>query len=174
MEDLYSERRVAFRLAPLVLALVIAACSTTTPEIGGSPAVSPAPGKPYVAPKSVVPPEPDTSRNTKALPSDIAAHANALTLADAVDVALRNNPQTSLSWSQARTAAYEYASAKGAFFPEVSATANVGRSQSTTQTGFVQRTQFAPLVSLSYLLLDFGGRNGTIGAAREKMMFVIV
>ena len=172
MEDLKTERRVAFRAAPLALALVIAACSHTTPSIGGSPAISPAPGKPYVPPKNVVPPEPDSTNTRKTLPSDVAAHANSLTLADAVDVALRNNPQTSLSWSQARTAAYEYASTKGAYFPVVDATASVGRSQSTTQTGFVERTQFAPLVSLSYLLLDFGGRSGTIGAARENTIGV--
>ena len=172
MEDLYTERRVAFRLAPLALALVIAACSHTTPSIGGSSAISPAPGKPYVPPKNVVPAEPDSTSTKKTLPSDVAGHANSLLLADAVDLALRNNPQTSLSWSQARTAAYEYASTKGAYFPEVDATASVGRSQSTTQTGFVERTQFAPLVSLSYLLLDFGGRNGTIGAARENTIGV--
>ena len=158
MEDLKTERRVAFRLAPLALALVIAACSHTTPSIGGSPAISPAPGKPYVPPNGVVPPEPDSTNTKKTLPSDVAGRANSLTLADAVDIALRNNPQTSLSWSQARTAAYEYASTKGAYFPVVDATASVGRSQSTTQTGFVERTQFAPLVSLSYLLLDFGGQ----------------
>src|SRR5450432_1977981 len=172
MEDLYTERRVAFRLAPLALALVIAACSHTTPSIGGSSAISPAPGKPYVPPKNVVPAEPDSTSTKKTLPPDLAQRENSLTLADVVDVALRNNPQTSLSWSQARTAAYEYGSAKGAFFPEVDATASVGRSQSTTQTGFVERTQFAPLVSLSYLLLDFGGRSGTIGAARENTIGV--
>ena len=123
-------------------------------------------------PRDVVPPEPDSSRTTTTLPPDVTPRANALTISDAVDVALRNNPQTTLSWSQARTAAYVYASTKGAFFPAIDATASVGRSQSTTQTGFVERTQFAPLVSLSYLLLDFGGRNGTIGAARENTIAV--
>ncbi len=172
MEDQYTERRVAVRRAPLVLALVIAACSHATPSIGGSPAISPAPGLPYKAPNGIVPPEPDSSKANKSLPPDLAErHAN-LTLADAVDVALRNNPQTSLAWSQARTAAYGYGSAKGAIFPQIDASANLARSQSTTQTGFVQRTQFAPLVSLSYLLLDFGGRSGTIGAARENTIVV--
>jgi len=184
MEDLYTERRVAVRRAPALplqsgaryvpfaLALLFSACSHTTPSIGGSPAISPAAGTPYKAPKGVVPPEPDSGTASKTLPPDLAEHRNSLTLADAVDVALRNNPQTSLAWSQARTAAYEYGSAKGAYFPAVDASANLSRSQSVTQTGFVQRTQFAPLVSLSYLLLDFGGRSGTIGAARENTVAV--
>ncbi len=172
MEDMNTGRRVAFRCAPLAIVLVIGACTHAVPEIGGARAVSPAPGVPYTPPKGVVAPEPDSTSVRKALPPDIAPRADGLALADVVDLALRNNPQTALAWTQARTAAYEYGSAKGTFFPEVSATANVGRSQSTTQTGFVQRTQFAPLVSLSYLLLDFGGRAGTIGAARENTLVV--
>jgi outer membrane protein len=184
MGDLYTERRVAVRRAPALplqsgvrwvpfaLALLFSSCSTTTPSIGGSPAISPAPGTPYKAPKGVVPPEPDSTTARKTLPPDLAQRQDALTLADAVDLALRNNPQTALAWSQARTAAYEYGSTKGTYFPAVDATANLSRSQSVTQTGFVQRTQFAPLVSLSYLLLDFGGRSGTIGAARENTVAV--
>ncbi|MBK5188390.1 MAG: TolC family protein [Gemmatimonadaceae bacterium] len=169
---LRSDFRLPAALVRCALALALAACSTTTPSIGGSPAVSPAPGTPYVAPKSVVPPEPDSGNARKTLPSDLAARDSSLTLADVVDVSLRNNPQTALAWSKGRTAAYEYGSARGTYFPAVDATANVGRSQSTTQTGFVERTQFAPLVSLSYLLLDFGGRSGTIGAARENTVAV--
>ncbi|MEO8880136.1 MAG: TolC family protein [Gemmatimonadaceae bacterium] len=172
MEDLYTKRRVAFRCAPLSIALVIAACSHTVPTIGGERAVSPAPGIPYAPPKGVVAPEPDSTNVKRTLPPDLAPRADILTLADVVDLALRNNPQTALAWSQARTAAYEYGSAKGTFFPLVAASGSFGRSQSTTQTGFVQRTQFSPLISLSYLLLDFGGRAGTIGAARENTLVV--
>ena len=162
--------RSAGRWCALMLAL--AACSTSTPSIGGSPAVSPAPGSPYKAPKGVVPPEPDSTKTRKQLPPDVVPRANGLALADVVDVALRNNPQTALSWTQARTAAYQYASTRGTYFPTVDATANLSRAQSVTQTGFVQRSQFAPLVSLSYLLLDFGGRSGSIGAARENTIAV--
>ena len=188
MGDLNTERRVADCRAPALplpcskrlrrarvpwaLALLLFACSHTIPSIGGSPAVSPAPGVPYTPPKGVVPPEPDSSRTRTALPPDITPRDSSLSLADVVDVALRNNPQTTLAWAQARTAAYEYGSARGTYFPEIDATADVARSQSTTQTGFVQRTQFAPLVSLSYLLLDFGGRSGTIGAARANTIGV--
>ena len=188
MRDPYTERRVAASRAPalpllcnarlslarvpLALALFVIGCSHSIPSIGDSPAISPAPGVPYTPPKGVVPPEPDSSRRTTALPPDIAPRDSSLTLANVVDVSLRNNPQTALAWTQARTAAYQYGSARGTFFPTIDATANVARSQSTTQTGFVQRTQFAPLVSLSYLLLDFGGRAGTIGAARENTVAV--
>ena len=89
------------------LALFLAACSHSIPSIGGSPAASSAPGVPYSPPKGVVPPESDSNRKTTALPPDIAPRDSSLTLADVVDVSLRNNPQTSLAWAEARTAAYE-------------------------------------------------------------------
>jgi outer membrane protein len=188
MQDAYTERRAAehrTRALPLLcsarahparvllaLALVLGGCTSSVPSIGGKSAVSPAPGTPYAPPRGAVPAEPDSSKARATLPPDIAPHDTSLSLPEVVDVALRNNPQTALAWSQARTAAFEYGSARGTFFPAVSASANLGRSQSTTQTGFVERTQFAPLVSLSYLLLDFGGRAGTIGAARENTIAV--
>jgi outer membrane protein len=188
MQDAYTERRAAehrTRALPLLcsarahparvllaLALVLGGCTSSVPSIGGKSAVSPAPGTPYAPPRGAVPAVPDSSMARATLPPDIAPHDTSLSLPEVVDVALRNNPQTALAWSQARTAAFEYGSARGTFFPAVSASANLGRSQSTTQTGFVERTQFAPLVSLSYLLLDFGGRAGTIGAARENTIAV--
>lgn len=188
MGEPFTERRVASRRARALpsyctsrfqqarvrfaLALFLVGCSTSTPSIGGKPAVSPAPGAPYVPPRGVVPAEPDSSKTRTSLPPDIAPHDTSLALPEVVDVALRNNPQTALSWSQARTAAFQYGSARGTYFPTIDASASLARSQSTTSTGFVQRTQFAPLVSLSYLLLDFGGRSGAIGAARENTIAV--
>ena len=189
MGEPFTERRVAVRRARALpsyfitrfpparvlfaLALFLVGCSASSaPSIGGKPAVSPAPGVPYTPPRGVVPPEPDSSKTSSSLPPDIAPHDTSLALAEVVDVALRNNPQTALSWSQARTAAFQYGSARGTYFPTIDASANLARSQSTTSTGFVERTQFAPLVSLSYLLLDFGGRSGTIGAARENTIAV--
>ncbi len=157
---------------PAALALFLFACGHSVPSIGGESAVAPAPGTPYKPPRGVVPPEPDSGKAQSALPKDLAPRDTALALPDVVDVALRNNPQTALSWSQARTAAFQYGSARGAYFPTIDATASLGRSQTTTTTGFIERTQFAPLVNLSYLLLDFGGRSGTIGAARENTIAV--
>jgi len=160
------------RLLRCAIALALAACAHAPPAISGEPPVAPVPGKAWKAPHGTIPPEPATKPDFSALPPDLASRANSLTLADAVDVALLHNPQTTLSWSEARTAAFEYGSARGVYFPTIDATASVGRSQSVTQTGYVERTQFSPLVSLSYLLLDFGGRGGTIGAARENVIAV--
>jgi outer membrane protein TolC len=101
------------------------------------------------------------------LPADIAPRTDVLSLADIVDVALRNNPQTQVSWAQARAGAAFYGAAKAQNLPSVDATSNVLRTKTTSQLGAATRTTIAPTVTLSYLLLDFGGSRGTIDAARD-------
>ena len=98
-------------------------------------------------------------------PADIAP-GGVLALGEVVDLALRNNPQTQLSWAQARAAAASYGAAAGAFVPTVDASANEARLQTTSQLGASERSTITPTVSLSYLLFDFGGRAGTVAAAR--------
>src|SRR5205807_681287 len=100
------------------------------------------------------------------LPPDVAPRADVLGLNDVVDVALRNNPQTQLSWAQARAGAATYGAATGAYFPTIDATSNITRTSQPSATGTNERTAITPTVTLSYLLLDFGGRSGTVAAAR--------
>lgn len=90
-------------------------------------------------------------------------------LADVVDLALRNNPQTQVSWSQARAGATAYGAASAAYLPTVDASSNAAYSQTTvgqTLGGTGTRRSITPAATLSYLLLDFGGRSGTVAAAR--------
>ncbi|MEP6731323.1 MAG: TolC family protein [bacterium] len=98
--------------------------------------------------------------------SDSVRGSGALALGQVVDIALRNNPQTQITWAQARAGAAEYGAAGAAYVPTVDATANVARSQTTSQLGSSERSTITPTATLSYLLLDFGGRSGTVAAAR--------
>jgi outer membrane protein len=105
-----------------------------------------------------------------ALPADVAWRSGALTLGDVVDVALRNNPQTQLSWSQARIGAAQYGAASAAYLPTVDGSVNAAYSQTTvgqTLGGVGTRRSVTPGATLSYLLFDFGGRSGTVAAARD-------
>lgn len=90
-------------------------------------------------------------------------------LAEIVDVALRNSPATRLSYSQARAAADVYGSSQGRFFPTVTAGVAATQSLSVAAQGRapVQRTQYGPTLSLQYTVLDFGGRSGNIDVARQ-------
>jgi outer membrane protein TolC len=107
-----------------------------------------------------------------------------------MDLSLRNNPQTRQSWALARASANDYGSSRGALFPTVNAGINLTQSNSTLGTtsngtgftntqldstgssrsvfGGTSRSQLAPSVSLSYLVLDLGGRAGTIESAKQR------
>lgn len=161
------------RFVPLLILLTgtaLGACSRAPqPRIAGAPAAPPSASEPWRAPRGVVPAEPRSPDSAAGIPSDIAERRTSLALADVVDLALRNNPQTQLSWSQARAGAATYGAASAAYLPTVDASANAAYSQTTvgqTLGGTGTRRSITPAVSLSYLLFDFGGRSGTVAAAR--------
>src|SRR4051812_42907883 len=117
---LWSPSRVA-RFLFLSLLAGAASCSRAPlPRIAGAPAAPPSASEPWRAPARAVPPEPPRGA-VDALPVDVAARRGSLLLADVVDLALRNNPQTQLSWAQARAGAASYGAATASWFPTVDA-----------------------------------------------------
>ncbi len=157
-------RPLRFSLYPVFL-FIFAGCSSALPTIGGAPSAPPVREEPWHVPAGVVPAEPVLDP-TIASASDSARAAGPLVLGQVVDLALRNNPLTQIAWAQARAGAALYGAASAAYLPTVDATANVIRTQTTSQTGSSLRSTITPTASLSYLLLDFGGRSGTVAAAR--------
>jgi outer membrane protein TolC len=106
------------------------------------------------------------------IPPDLEAKAQALQLADVVDLALRNNPETQVAWASARAAAATYGSARGAWFPslDLDGTGTTLKTIATQGRAAVRQTVYGASVTLSYLLLDFGGRSGSISQAREALI----
>jgi outer membrane protein len=158
------------RATVLFLATVFAgACAYGPPSVNGVPGAPASPSSTWTPPSRGVAPEPPV--RTPDLPPDVAARASQLTLGDVIDLALRNNPVTRVSWSQARAAAAEYGSTRGAFLPSLIGSATVSRTRSVPVNGgsSIERTQVNPSLTLSYLLLDFGGRSGTIDEARQNL-----
>jgi len=104
-----------------------------------------------------------------AVPPDLKQRIQALTLGDVVDLALRNNPATRASWAQARAAADLLGSARGQYYPTIDGAATLSRTKTATTNAVSAglRTQYGPSVSLNYLLLDFGGRSGSVETARQ-------
>jgi outer membrane protein len=161
--------RVSRRIFALALT-VLAGCGT--PRVNGVAGASPSPSVPWTPPARAVKPEPlVTSAQADAVPSDLREKIQQLTLTDVVDLALRNNPATRASWSQARAAADRLGSARGEYYPTINALGSVSRikSPATNTRPAGQRTEYGPSISLSYLLLDFGGRSGTIETARQDL-----
>lgn len=160
------------RFSPVMLALALGATAcmhAPAPKIAGEPAAPRSSSEPWHAPAYTVPAEP-AHPAVPTLPAELAPRANALAMSDVVDVALRNNPQTQLSWAQARQGAAQYGAATAAYFPTIDATSNAAFSKTTvgvSNGGVGERKTITPQLSLSYLLLDFGGRSGTRDAARN-------
>ena len=162
-------------LTGAVAALALAGCVSAPPAIDGVAAAPPRPNAYWKPPASVTAPPAAAPAPTPRAAADAGAgplSAQALrqlTLADAVDIALRDNPATRLSWAQARAAADVYGASRGSLFPTITGSATITRSRSIAVPGRLagERTQWGPSVNLSYLVFDFGGRAGGIEAARQ-------
>lgn len=147
--------------------LVTAACTPHRP-----PSIDGVPGAP-TQPNEYWNPSPDVKArvqrpNPTTAPVAIPAATGHLSMGDVVDLALRNNPTTRLSWAQARAAADAFGASRGQFFPSLSIDVGGSQAQPLAPSGVLsQRVQYGPTLSLNYLVLDFGGRAGNVDVARQ-------
>ena len=145
--------------------IALAACHPGTPRIDGVPGAPPAPSAPWRVPPQVM--TPATEASAAATPPALGQQ---LSVAEVVDIALRNSPATQISWAQARSAADLYGAARGTLLPNLNGTVNLTESNAASANatgGATQRTDLIPSASLNYLLLDFGARGATIDIARQ-------
>lgn len=100
-----------------------------------------------------------------------------LTLPQILDIALRNNPATKLTWAKARAAAAQWGESQSPLFPSLSANYSFERSMTTYppefgSPRFVQYlSDWGPGLSLSYLLFDFGQTRAAAESARQALLF---
>ncbi len=93
-----------------------------------------------------------------------------LRLADAIDLALCNNPLTRQSWASAKVQAAALGVARSAYLPEVNLDGSVRRTEvRNTQVGAGSFNIGDLSLSLNYLLFDFGGREANVDLARESL-----
>src|SRR5438046_4753336 len=142
-----------------------------TPGVRGVAGTAPAPNVLWTPP----PPRQAAARAAASpeLPPDLAGRIAQLKLTDVIDIALRNNTATSAAWADARSAAASYGAAKGQIYPTVALNGTVTairRTVSSAGQQAVEQQFSSPTLNLSWLLLDFGGRSGSIGAARAALL----
>jgi outer membrane protein len=161
-------RRTAMLLAAVCGA--VAGCAGT-PGVSGVQGVSPAPGVPWTPPPAARAAAGD-SVPPPALPDDLGERIRRLTLADIVDLGLRNNPTTRLAWANAQTAASAYGAERGAGLPTVDAEVSAARLKTAASQGrsAVEQSVLTTSVTLSYLLFDIGGRRGRVAGARQRLI----
>jgi outer membrane protein TolC len=149
----------------------LAAAGCTTPR-GAVDARAPRPAPALAAVPKVENPAPPALASPQPAPAaepEGPADAPPRSLADLVDRALARDPATRAAWRDARAAAATTGSRRAAYLPTVDATG-------TLQTGAAQRagaggpstteqTTATAAASLTWLLLDLGGRSAAVDEA---------
>lgn len=161
------------RALAVLLAAMSASCTSLPTERGVADAVSKAPGTPWTPPPEArKPPEKDKAPAAPpVLPSDVVQSGRTLTLAQAIELSLRNSPVTREAWFRARAAAADVGSKRGAWFPTLELDANLTRQKQAALGGTVTilNTSYGPSLSLNWLLLDAGGRQADIDEAKAAL-----
>src|SRR5438094_1224434 len=157
-----------FRLGTLVTATAALLAGCGTPGVRGVAGTAPAPNVLWTPPRHTAP----TLAPPPAVPADLGARISQLRLADVIDIALRNNTATSAAWADARAAAATYGAAKGQYYPTIAlgGTAQAIKRIASGGVGAAKQQSFGPNVNVSWLLLDFGGRSGSIDVTREALL----
>lgn len=127
-------------------------------------------------------------KKTAEIPFQVSDLSGTMTLPRLLDIALYNNPSTRLSWNAARAAAYGYRVSLSDYYPTVDFTGTLN-AQTNTGTAFANsgnaivtnnttptpahKQSFSTYIfndlSLTYLLLDFGGRNAASEYALQAL-----
>lgn len=146
--------------ASLQRGVLLAACALAL-----APAHAGEPGDPFGT-QAAVPPLAGL-RATGSVPCQPADFTKPLSLADAVDVALCNNPQTRQVWASARAQAAQVGVAQAAYLPSISASATASRIRNEAARGGAPYSQQSLGADLSYVLFDFGARAASLENARQ-------
>jgi outer membrane protein TolC len=94
-------------------------------------------------------------------------------LAELVDFAERNNPETRVAWEGAKARGAALHIAESELYPALAGVAlsQVDREDVLFGSSFVRQTvaAFGPAVQLDYIMFDFGARAGRIASARAEL-----
>src|SRR5882762_3350682 len=138
-----------------------------------------------IASGQTVPPSPDRSWHFPA-EREVRAEAKALRvsrlaidatksypLAELVDFAERNNPETRVAWEGAKARGAALHIAQSELYPALAAVAlsQVHREDLLFGSSFVRQTvaAFGSVLQLDYIMFDFGARAGRIATARAEL-----
>jgi len=118
-----------------------------------------------------VPAAPPQAPADNALLAQLPKQGTAITLRQLIGFALQNSPQTRSTWLSARAAAAGVVSRRSAYYPQIDAQVQAGYSHQTIGKGLftVDAFTLTPGATLSYLLLDLGGRSADIGEAEALL-----
>lgn len=172
-----------FRIGIVACALLLSGCMRYPADHSLNDWVAPAADQAWQPTPPVESPVPGKKPKVD-IPADLLQPGAKWQLTDIIKIALANNPDTRAAWYAARSAAADWLSQKGNYYPQVNADVSLShtdRSGVTGQTGQSTRSvggyttkdsinSFQPAVSLSWLLFDFGGRKAAVREKREALL----
>ena len=151
-----------------VAAAFTAGCSSILPR--GLTAEAPVPSAPERV-VELVPPA-ATEQAVASIPEDLLAPDATFTLADVVEIALRNNPLTRASYFRALAARAQVGIDRAPYYPTIELDVNAARIQQSALGGQFnyQLTSYGPDVTLNYLLFNVGGRAADAESSRLGLL----
>jgi len=152
-------------IALTAAAALVAGCVEMQPKAFVDSSTPPAPQDRAELP----PPPPPAPTPAPAVPlPPPGAAPQTITAMQAVDLALRNNPETRRTWLAARAAAAALGSERSAWYPTIEVDGVLTRQKSAALGGqnVFYQTVYGPAATVNWLLLDFGGRSADIEEAK--------
>lgn len=113
----------------------------------------------------------EIATRARARPQLLASHV--YSLAELIDIAEQNNPETRVSWEQAKENAAQLGIARSALYPTLAAMASASANRYSLFFGKFYREDvelFPATLNLSYTLVDFGARATRIDAAEANLL----
>ncbi len=151
-----------------VVGLLTTSCSSVTPR--GLTAEAPVPSAPerMVELTAPAPPEP----NPPSIPERLMVSDATLTLADVVEIALRNNPLTRESYFRALAARAQLGIDRSPYYPTIDLDVNAARTKQSVVGGQFnfRQTTYGPELTLNYLVFDLGGRAADAEGSRLALL----
>src|SRR5262245_15545209 len=111
MGDSWRSFRGEFRLGPVVVRALLTLSFASAASAAPGP-VPPSPSETVPLPMPTGPPE----KTLREIPPDLRDRLSSLTLAEVVDLALRNSPRTRSTWAAARSKADEVGIQRAAYY----------------------------------------------------------
>jgi outer membrane protein len=170
-KNLTSNNPRFFAIVLFIAVLTFVGCASDLRPVWKSPGTAPSSAELWTPTHDTM--STSASRSPRiTMPEDIIESGESLNLLNIVDIALRNNPETTAAWSQARSAAAAYESNKGSYYPQISATAGTSYIRGYSDNGETSYTQRDSLgaLELNWLIFDFGGREAALDEAREAFI----
>ncbi|MBV8435979.1 MAG: TolC family protein [Silvibacterium sp.] len=153
-------RRRQFLLVGLLLAPAFA-CAQSAP---------PAADHPWELPSGSQQPLKLPARHAEFVPDPSQTYA----LADLVNIAEQNNPETRVAWENAKARAADLGISKSTLYPTLAATAvaTSARANIFFGTAYFRQTTytFAPALTLDYIIFDFGRRADEITISKYNLI----